>query len=79
MDCKQSKIDTLLQTSAVYLQQQSLIPDEIFLLQISKINSSKTLIDQNFLLLKIIKQSMLTMHRSIKTIKESIDDIPSIK
>ena len=44
MDCKQSKIDTLLQTSAVYLQQQSLIPDEIFLLQISKINSSK----QNF-------------------------------
>ena len=44
MDCKQSKIDTLLQTSAVYLQQQSLIPDEIFLLQISKINSST----QNF-------------------------------
>ena len=41
MDCKQSKTDTLLQTSAVYLQQQSLIPDQIFLLQISKINSSK--------------------------------------
>ena len=47
MDCKQSKIDTLLQTSAVYLQHQSLIPDQIFLLQISKINSSKQSSDRS--------------------------------
>ena len=69
INCKQTTIKKLLQTLTVCLKRESLIRDDNIFFScwtLKLIQTYKTLINQNFLLLKIIKQSMLTMPPFIK-------------